>query len=599
MSIFGFAGPPPDVTGRATSAPHLQRTEGITVALSGGPVWLAGREAERPAEAVLGAYRASGDALLRDLTGRFALAIVDEPRRRALLALDRMGIERLAYGTRGDTLVFGHSAAEVARSLAPSPSLRPQALFDFLLLHMVPAPQTVFEGVHKLRPGTCARFDSGRLAVERYWQPDFTHDRSAPFEPLRDELLAALRHGVAACRPDAETGAFLSGGLDSSTVAGMLGEVSGRPPRTFSIGFGVDEFNELDYARIAARRFRAEPHEYDVTADDVVDAFLRIAAAFDEPFGNSSALPSYFCARLAREHGVNHLLAGDGGDELFGGNERYARQKVFEAWWRLPGVLRNGIVGPFAARIDPASRITPLRKLRSYVDQASIRLPERLESWNFMYRTDLGAMLEPGFRASIDTRAPLEAMAEVYAEAPTENLLQQLLFYDWHYTLADSDLRKVGEMCALAGVAVSYPMLDPRVIDVSLQVPPEMLLKGFELRHFYKLALRGFLPDEILAKKKHGFGLPFGVWLKTHTRLGELVYGLLGDLKGRGIVRPAFIDQVIAEHRAGHPGYYGYAIWDLAMLEAWLDANAAGTVPAVDHRQGAGARATGIWRQFP
>ena len=570
MSIFGFAGPAPATPAIVTSAPHLHRAHGVTVALSGGPVWLGGREAERPAEALLDAYRASGDAFLPELTGRFSLAIVDEPRRRALLALDRMGIERLAYGTRGDTLVFGHSAADVARSLAPDPRLRPQALFDFLLLHMVPAPETVFEGVHKLRPGSCVRFESGRLSVKRYWQPAFTADRSAPFQPLREALLAALRDGVAACRPDERTGAFLSGGLDSSTVAGMLGEVSGRPPRTFSIGFGVDEFNELEYARIAARRFRAEPHEYDVTADDVVDAFLRIAGAFDEPFGNSSALPSYLCARLAREHGVTHLLAGDGGDELFGGNERYAKQKVFEAWWRLPGMLRKGVLGPLAARIDPASRITPLRKLRSYVDQASIRLPERLESWNFMYRTDLGAMLEPDFRAAIDTRAPLEAMAEVYGYAPTDDLLQRLLFYDWHYTLADSDLRKVGEMCALAGVKVSYPMLDPRVIDVSLRVPPGMLLKGFELRHFYKRALEGFLPDEILAKKKHGFGLPFGVWLKTHARLGQLIYGLLSDLKGRGIVQPGFIDRVIAEHRSGHPGYYGYAIWDLAMLEAWL-----------------------------
>ncbi len=573
-SIFGSAGPPAAASDISISAPHVHRAEGVTVALSGGPVWLAGREADRPAEALLDAYRASGDAFLKNLTGRFALAVVDEPRRRSLLALDRMGIERLAYGIRGETLVFGHSAADVARAMSPNPSLRPQALFDFLLLHMVPAPQTVFEGVYKLRPGTCARFESGRLTVERYWRPDFTRDGTAPFGPLREQLLAALRDGVAACRPDERTGAFLSGGLDSSTVAGMLAEVSGRPPRTFSIGFGVDEFNELDYARIAARRFRAEPHEYDVTADDVVDAFQRIAAAFDEPFGNSSALPSYFCARLAREHGVTHLLAGDGGDELFGGNERYARQKVFEAWWRLPGFLRDGLVGPLAARIDPASRITPLRKLRSYVDQASIRLPERLESWNFMYRTDLGAMLEPDFRAAIDTRAPLEAMAEVYREAPTDDLLQQLLFYDWHYTLADSDLRKVGEMCALAGVEVSYPMLDPRVIDVSLRVPPGMLLKGFELRRFYKRALAGFLPDEILTKKKHGFGLPFGVWLKTHDRLGELVYGLLGDLKRRGIVRPAFIDRVIAEHRSGHPGYYGYAIWDLAMLEAWFQQRA-------------------------
>jgi asparagine synthase (glutamine-hydrolysing) len=147
-----------------------------------------------------------------------------------------------------------------------------------------------------------------------------------------------------------------------------------------------------------------------------------------------------------------------------------------------------------------------------------------------------------------------------------------MLFYDWHYTLSDNDLRKVGSMCELAGVRVSYPMLDPRVINLSLRVPPGMMQQGLALRSFYKKAMRGFLPDTILAKTKHGFGLPFGVWLKTHADLGELIYGLLGDFKSRRIVQPSFIDNLIIEHRAGHPGYYGYAIWDLAMLEAWLQA---------------------------
>ena len=444
--------------------------------------------------------------------------------------------------------MFGHSAADVARSLAPDARLRPQALFDFLLLHMVPAPQTVFEGVHKLRPGTCVPLRI-RPAQRQTLLATRLHPQTGPhrFSPCVTALLAALRDGVASCRPDERTGAFLSGGLDSSTVAGMLGEVSGRPPRTFSIGFGVDEFNELEYARIAARRFRAEPHEYDVTADDVVDAFLRIAGAFDEPFGNSSALPSYLCARLAREHGVTHLLAGDGGDELFGGNERYARQKVFEAWWRLPGMLRTGVLGPLSARIDPGEpdhAPAQAEKLRGPGQHPPARAARVLE----LHvpdgpRGNAGAGLP---RRDRHARAARGDGQRSIGEAPTDDLLQRLLFYDWHYTLADSDLRKVGEMCALAGVKVSYPMLDPRVIDLSLRVPPGMLLKGFELRHFYKRALEGFLPDEILAKKKHGFGLPFGVWLKTHARLGELVYGLLGSLKRRGIVRAQLYRQ---DHR--------------------------------------------------
>jgi len=589
MNLFGYAGPWPDVPaptapplGTTTpgpnagwQAPYLAREAGISVALLGGPVWYGGAELADPARGVLEAYRARGKAFLTALTGRFALAIDDPGAGRTLLAIDRVGIERLTYRVQGTAIAFGTSAEAVARFGAKSPALRPQALFDYMLLHMVPARATAYEGVAKLRPGTAAEFAGGRVTLERYWTPAFVDRGGESFAVLRDELHASLTAAVEACRPDESTGAFLSGGLDSSTVAGMLGKVQGRGPRTFSIGFGVDEYNELEYARIANRRFGAIAHEYNVTPEDIVEAFPKIAAAYDEPFGNSSAVPTYFCARLAAASGIKQLLAGDGGDEIFGGNERYARQRIFEFYQGLPGGLRRGLIQPLVGLISPESRVMPLRKLRSYVDQARIPLPERLESWNFMYRTDLGSMLDPGFRAAVDPRAPLAVMAEVYASTDSRSLLHRMLNYDWHYTLSDNDLRKVGTMCALGGVRVAYPMLDPRVLDLSIRVPPRMKMKGLELRSFFKQAMQGFLPVEILNKTKHGFGLPFGVWLKSHARLGDLIYGLLTDLKARRIVSAAFLDDLIVQHRGGHASYFGYAIWDLAMLEAWLQAHGA------------------------
>jgi len=578
MSFFGTAGVWPELLLRPMEAPVLHTDGHVTLALQGGPVWLSGTVAPAKPEDLLGAYRVAGARFLAKLTGRFALAIVDRVANRTVLALDRMGLERLAYANIKGGLVYSDSAERVARFPGIDAPLRPQALFDYLLLHMVPAPDTAFMGVYKLRPGTCAVLEAGRLAVERYWLPEFEADNRASFADLRQSLRDGLRAAVSDCGPDESTGAFLSGGLDSSTVVGVLAEVSGRAPRTFSIGFGVDEFNELDYARIAVRRYGAKATEYEVTADDIVTAFADVAAAYDEPFGNPSAIPAYFCAKLAREHGVDHLLAGDGGDELFAGNERYARQRIFEVYQRVPASLRSALIEPLARRIDPESRITPLRKARSYVDQARIPMPERLESWNYMYRIDLGAMLVPDFRAAIDTRAPLSAMSAVYDETPSDLLMHRMLFFDWQYTLSDNDLRKVSTMCALAGIRVSFPMLDPRLIDLSLRVPSRLMMEGLELRSFYKRAMKGFLPDEIIAKQKHGFGLPFGVWLKTHARLRDLIYGLLGDLKRRKLVQAAFLDQLIADHREGHPGYYGYAIWDLAMLEAWLQVH--GTAPA-------------------
>lgn len=573
MSFFGFV----DVACRASEqrieAPWLYSEGDVAVALAGGPVWLDGQPLHDPAKAIADAYRSAGIRFLERLTGGFALAVTDKARARILLALDRLGIERLAYARHGDGLVFSPDAGAVSRRSSDSPKLRKQALFDYLMLHLVPAPDTVYDGVFKLRPGTCAILENGALRVERYWQPSFCCDRKGDFESLKAELHQALRSGVEACRPDESTGAFLSGGLDSSTVVGVLSRLNGQPVRTFSIGFGVDEFNEMEYARITNRFFGAAAHEYDVTADDVVRAFPSIAAAYDEPFGNSSAVPVYYCAKFAKEHGVTRLLAGDGGDELFAGNERYARQRLFEIYWRLPPVVRRRFIEPLVSFIPPEFRITVARKLRSYVDQARIPMPERLESWNYMYRIDLGAMLEPEFRQGIDTRGPFERMAEVYQSTPSPELLHRMLFFDWHYTLSDNDLRKVTTMCKLAGVDVSFPMLDPRVVDLSLKVPVPMMMKGLELRSFYKRSMQGFLPDAVIRKEKHGFGLPFGVWLKTHRDLQELIYGLLANFKTRGIVKPDFIDGVIAGHREGHPGYYGYAIWDLAMLEAWLAAH--------------------------
>ncbi|MGH8174708.1 MAG: asparagine synthetase B family protein [Steroidobacter sp.] len=519
------------------------------------------------------AYVQEGRGALGRLLGSFAVAIVDETAGLVLLAIDRMGVERMTWTVSGGAIAFGSSAEHVARFPAIDASLRQQGLYDFLLLHMIPAPDTIFTGVHKLRPATAVAFQAGRAEVFTYWKPTFEERRAAPFKALRDELHAALESAVRESRPDGATGSFLSGGLDSSTVSGKLAKVADRPARTFSMGFGVDAYDELKYADIAARHFGCEALQYHVTPADVVSAFPLIANAYDEPFGNSSAVPTYFCALRAREQGVTHLLAGDGGDEIFGGNERYARHRVFDMYFRIPTALRTGVLEPLAPHLPGEDGFKPLSKLRSYIQQARIPLPERLETWNFVYREG-DAMLDPEFAQSIDPRSPINVMSEVYAAAPARSTLNKMMYYDWYFTLADSDLRKVGTMCSLAGVEVSYPMLDSRVVDLANRVMPGQKMERLELRSFYKKAMRGFLPEQILTKTKHGFGLPFGDWLKTDAALADMIYSYLSDLKSRRIVRSGFLDQLIDSQRAGHAMYYGYAIWDLAMLEAWLQAHA-------------------------
>lgn len=559
------------------SAADIAEEHGIAVAVKGGPFWIgdgpcAGRPADN-AHSLLAAYLDSGTAVLNTLQGRFAAAIFDGRSHRVVLAVDPMGIERIAYAMTPQGIVFSSSAEAVASFPAVGSRLRDQGLFDFLLLHIVPAPTTIFERVSKLRPGTALVWEHERERIARIWQPEFTESGRADIPALREEMFSILRAAVNEPPTDNRTGSFLSGGLDSSTVAGIYSTVAGRRVHTYSIGFGEHEFDESRFARLASRHFGTVAHEHHVTPEEVIDAFPRIAGAYDEPFGNSSAVPTFACARIASADGMTALLAGDGGDEIFAGNERYARQRIFEAYWRLPACLRTSAIEPIVMRLSRTTRLTPLRKLRSYVEQASIPMPERLEYWNFMFRTELSQTLTQEYISEIDVHAPLRDMAETYAAAPSDSLLHRMLYFDWQYTLSDNDLRKVSTMCELAGIQVRFPMLHPDLIHLANRIPPRAKLRGTRLRHFFKVATTGFLPNEIINKKKHGFGLPFSIWLRTHAKFSELIYSHLTDLKARKIVRADFIDKLIEDQRTRHASYFGYAIWDLAMLQAWLAAH--------------------------
>src|SRR6185436_11734314 len=214
--------------------------------------------------------------------------------------------------------------------------------------HMVPGPQTIYANRTRLLPGTFLTWRNGTSEVRPYWQMRYVENDRRSFAELKEQFLAVLRESVRQSAERGPVGTFLSGGTDSSTVAGILGEVTGEPARTYSIGFQAEGYDEMEYARIAARHFGTRHHEYYVTPDDVAKAIPAIAAVFDQPFGNSSAVPTYYCAKLARDDGVDTLLGGDGGDELFGGNTRYARQRVFERYGLVPALLRKTLIEPLA-----------------------------------------------------------------------------------------------------------------------------------------------------------------------------------------------------------------------------------------------------------
>jgi asparagine synthase (glutamine-hydrolysing) len=353
----------------------------------------------------------------------------------------------------------------------------------------------------------------------------------------------------------------------------MLCKVLGVPARTYSIGFDASGYDEMAYARIAARHFGTDHHEYYVTPDDLLEGIPAVAAHFDQPFGNSSAVPAWICARHAHDDGIELLLAGDGGDELFGGNSRYARQRIFGWYDAIPAAVCRHLIEP-ALSVPAIGRLPLIRKGASYVEQARVPLPDRTEMYNLLLRLGPENVFVPAFLAAVDPRHPTRMQRETWQDIRAGALINRMLAFDWKYTLADNDLPKVVGATGLAGVDVGFPLLADALVDFSLRLPPEWKLKGLTLRWFFKEALKDFLPPEIIAKKKHGFGLPFGVWAATHPGLRQMSVRALESFGARGIIREDFLHHLVSDLLPAHPGYYGEMVWIVMMLEHWLAAHA-------------------------
>ena len=498
--------------------------------------------------------------------GRFAVLLVQPAVARSFLATDRFATWPMCFAQQGHTLHISDRADTVP---LPGRKLSTQALFDYLYHHCIPAPRTVFEGVQRLRAGHVALWEAGSLKVQRYWHPRFDEQRQHDLQAAKAEFLDIVTRGVAHDACGSDTGAFLSGGTDSSTVSGLLCRALGRAADTYSIGFDATGYDEMAYARLAAKHFGTRHHEYYVTPDDLLQGIPKVAVHYDQPFGNSSAVPAWICATRAREDGRERLLAGDGGDELFGGNVRYAKQQVFEIYGQLPGWLRERVAEPLFAN-DLVRRAPLLKKGSSYIEQARVPLPARTQMYNLLWRLGPDVVLSEGFLRQVNLDGPGAEQAAVWQEADARTQLNRMLAFDWKYTLADNDLPKVVGTTQLAGLDVAFPLLSDELVDFSLTLPDAWKLKGQQLRWFFKEALRGVLPEEIITKKKHGFGLPFGVWACTHGPLKALAADALGSLQARGIVRPAFMRALLDTHLLAHPGYYGEMVWILMTLEFWL-----------------------------
>lgn len=526
----------------------------------------------RTAELIARLYAKFGEDFAAKLNGSFSVVLWDDRKKRLVAAVDRIGIKRLVYFQSRHGLLVSSRIDALLRSGELAAEVNAKAVARFLNFDVNLAPETIVRNVYRLAPGTTLVSSHGDVRIRQYWDLQYWSGGEAQEESLSRKLESVVESAVAShCKQDGfdSIGAYLSGGTDSSTVVGMMSRLGRGEVQSFSIGFEDQRFNELAYAEIAAQRFRSKHHTKLVSAQDCFEAIPDMVRYFDEPFGNSSAIPTYFCGKLAAENGVRILLAGDGGDELFGGNERYRTDKVFHSYQCVPRFLRKGVIEPVLNGLPLKNGL--LGKVKRYIRRSNVPPLERFFSYNFLCAHPLEEVFQSDFMAELAGYELLEIPTRYYHQAKAHDHLDRLLYVDVKITLGDSDLPKVTQMSELAGIQTRFPFLDERVVEFSGTIPACLKVKGFEKRYLFKRAFRNLLPIEILKKTKHGFGIPVSTWLKSDRRLREFSRDVLfsSRAQSRGYFRRDFLDELIRKHEADDTSYYGDTLWSFLVLELW------------------------------
>jgi asparagine synthase (glutamine-hydrolysing) len=520
-------------------------------------------------------YLRYGETVFQKIEGSFAFCIVDKKNKKVIVATDRFGIKPVVYSSNERYFVFGPDINTIqSLSMGKKDDIDYEALVDYINFSAIPTPKTIYKHIRKLPPGYFLVMGKGEVSPKliAYYDISYTENRAGE-DYFRRWLPESIELSVKTII-DYESGkgrrigAFLSGGTDSSTVSGMIKKLTGSV-KTFSIGFDEPYYNELDYARLAARHFGAEHYEYMITPEDVLGALDVVINAYDEPFGNASAVPTYFCSRLAKENDVDTLFAGDGGDEIFGGNERYAADKVFSRYRKIPPILREGLIEPL---VDASPSALPLMaKGKKYIRRANIPHPDRFFSYNPVITLGKEAIFSSEVLGSIKHYDPVQWARELYNNVKDTDELNRLLYIDMKFTITDNDLRKVTTMSEKAGIKVAYPLLGYGLVDFAASIPASLKVRGTRLRYIFKSALSNFLPNATIRKKKHGFGLPIGIWIRTKNDLAAFVRETLlsSDCSIRPLFREGFIEGLFKIHRETGVSFYGDIIWLLLILELW------------------------------
>ncbi len=517
-------------------------------------------------EAIVHLYEQHGLDFLKHLNGMFAIALWDSNRRRLVLARDRVGIKPLYFSRVPGGIVFGSEIKALLRHGEVSRDPNFESLYHYLSLKNVPCPATAYASVGQLRPGEYAVWHNDSFERAIWWRVEFAEKQAMSEDEASVGIRSLLEDSIRLqMRSDVPFGAYLSGGIDSSSVVALMSRLSDVKVKTFSLTYSADIGHKAEdqrFARMVAEQYSTDHHEYLLSADEAADSIEPVLHAFDEPF--SGVTSTYFLTKLISKH-VKVALSGDGADELFGSYLAHRLAQPLEVRRRLnqdaqkPSEADVENLKPFEQRLDY------LDQLLAIEDEASRRLS--LHLWDDAGKSKL---VTDRFRALARCVTTRDLVANVFQTARTTDALNRALYYDFETLLPDQVLPFVDRLSMAHSVEVRPPFLDHRLVEFAATIPGHMKIRGGREKHILKEAVRGLLPDEILTRKKEGFVLPVDKWL-----LGELrprVEAALspGRLRTHGLLVPDTVSRLLADHFSSKANH-GPRIWNLLMFQTWWE----------------------------
>jgi asparagine synthase (glutamine-hydrolysing) len=519
-------------------------------------------------EVMLALYDRRGVDFVDDLRGMFAFALWDARRQRLVLGRDRLGKKPLYYYVDDHALVFASEPKGIFADPEVAADADPVAMHHYLTFGYVPSPRSAFRGVQKLPPAHVLIAEQGRVRTERYWELRYGPKLQIGEEDAAERLIDTLREAVRLrLISDVPLGAFLSGGIDSSTVVALMAEASSRPVKTFSIGFEEEAYNELPFARAVAQRWGTEHHEF-VVKPNAIEVLPDLVWHYNEPYADSSAIPTYYLAKMTREH-VTVALNGDAGDENFAGYSRYAGHALSSRYDRIPRLVRQGLASVAGVIPELGHPRGAFRRGRRFLAAGGDDAARRYLRWIALFPEDFKRRLYTDEFAARVTGQDSFDLALASYDVRSRDLVDGVLALDVATYLPDDLLVKVDIATMAHALEARAPMVDHVFMEFAASLPSHLKLRGLTKKYILKRAARPLLPAAVIDRPKMGFGVPIDRWMRRELR--EMLHDVLLSRRAieRGIFREAAVRRVIDEHQSGRHQWH-LQLWALLFLELWF-----------------------------